>query len=495
MKSSLLPNQPSRRGSHRHMDSGFGGEGGGSAASAAESVLRSPAAAFWIVLHGVCCVISVFLGFRFSRVVFVLLFSPSSTTTISSVYTSVPVLHAVVTNTTRTTTQTQALALASSPPPPPPPPPEAEQNATKSRVVVGRHGIRIRPWIHPDAEETMRAHWIIERVQREQRLQHGVGSPRPLIVVTPTYVRTFQTLHLTGLLHSLLLVPFPLTWLVVEAAGSPSNDTAAFLARSGLHFLHVPFPDPMPEDSRYRRITESRMRLHALRVVRDRRMDGIVVFADDSNVHSMELFDEAQRVKWMGAISMGILTRATGLSVSTGEDHKSPVPIQGPACNSSGHLVGWHTYDPLPNTGATFIGAGKTVLPAKMEWAGFMLNSMLLWREAKEKPDWVRDLDEVGKKGEDIDSPLCLLQDASFVEPLGNCGKKVLLWWLRAEARYDSNFPTGWTLEPVLEATAAAKHSARIDASPELPSKLIAGNQDSRSNMSTWTRHTSADQN
>ncbi|XP_042462541.1 probable beta-1,4-xylosyltransferase IRX14 [Zingiber officinale] len=483
MKPSLLTSQPSRRGSHRQVDSGLGGEGGGGAASAAESVFRSPTAAFWIVLHGVCCVISVFLGFRFSRVVFVLLFSPSSTTTISSVFTSVPALHAAVTNTTTTTTtQMRAIVLASSPPPPPPP--EAEQNSTKSHVVVGRHGIRIRPWTHPDSEETMRAHWIIERVQREQRLQHGVRTPRPLIVVTPTYARTFQTLHLTGLLHSLLLVPFPLTWLVVEAASSRSNDTAAFLARSGLHFLHVPFPHPMPEDSRYRRTTESRMRLHALRVVRDRGMDGIVVFADDSNVHSMELFDEAQRVKWMGAISMRILTHITGLSTSRGEDHKSPVPIQGPACNSSGHLVGWHTYNPLPNTGATFIGAGKTVLPAKMEWAGFMLNSRLLWREAKEKPDWVRDLDEVGKKGEDIDSPLCLLEDASFVEPLGNCGRKVLLWWLRAEARYDSNFPTGWTLEPVLEATAAANHSARIDASPELPSnsKLTAANQDSRNN-------------
>ena len=37
------------------------------------------------------------------------------------------------------------------------------------------------------------------------------------------------------------------------------------------------------------------------RIVRKERLDGIVMFADDSNMHSMELFDEIQSVKWIGA--------------------------------------------------------------------------------------------------------------------------------------------------------------------------------------------------
>ncbi|WOL15204.1 putative glucuronosyltransferase [Canna indica] len=485
MKLSLLQHQTSRRGvaGYRHQESG------GGVAAPADGVLRSPSALFWVVLHGVCCVISLVLGFRFSRLVFFLIFSAPSSTTTTTIFTSAPILHTTTTMTTTTTTmtttttrtETLAVSLPASPPPPPPlSQVEASldaQNKTRSRVVVGRHGIHIRPWAHPDPTEVTQAHWIIERVQREQRLQYGVRSPQPIIVVTPTYVRTFQTLHLTGLLHSLLLVPYPLTWLVVEAApaGRPSNDTASFLARSGLNFLHIPFPEPMPEESRYRRHAEARMRLHALRVVRQRRMDGIVVFADDSNVHTVELFDEAQKVKWMGAISVGILTH-TGRSDAMGDpevgeeekEEKSPMPIQGPACNSSGHLVGWHTYNPLPNTGAAFIGAGRTVLPMKMEWAGFVLNSRMLWREVEDKPDWVRDLDAVGK--DDIDSPLALLEDASFIEPLGNCGKKVLLWWLRAEARYDSKFPSGWTIDPALDINVAAKHTQWIDSPPELPS-------------------------
>ncbi|WOK97029.1 putative glucuronosyltransferase [Canna indica] len=97
----------------------------------------------------------------------------------------------------------------------------------------------------------------------------------------------------------------------------------------------------------------------------------------------------------MGAISVGILTH-TRRSDAMGDpevgeeekEEKSPMPIQGPTCNSSGHLVGWHTYNPLPNKGAAFIGAGRTVLPMKMEWAGFVLNSRMLWREVEDKPNW-----------------------------------------------------------------------------------------------------------
>lgn len=44
---------------------------------------------------------------------------------------------------------------------------------------------------------------------------------------------------------------------------------------------------------------------------------------------------------------------------------------------------------------------------------------------------------------EDIESPLSLLKDQSMVEPLGNCGRQVLVWWLRVEARSDSKFPPG----------------------------------------------------
>lgn len=60
------------------------------------------------------------------------------------------------------------------------------------RVMVGRQEILIWPWLHADSEELLQAHRIIERVQREQRLQYGVKCPRTMIAIRLTYVQTFQ---------------------------------------------------------------------------------------------------------------------------------------------------------------------------------------------------------------------------------------------------------------------------------------------------------------
>lgn len=212
--------------------------------------------------------------------------------------------------------------------------------------------------------------------------------------------------------------------------------------------------------------------------MRDEKLDGIVMFADDSNMHSMELFDEIQQVKWIGAVSIGILAHSGNpedeLTVVQKEgEENSPMPVQGPACNSSDKLVGWHTFNLASYTGksAKYIGDQAIVLPRKLEWGGFVLNSRLLWKDAEDKPEWVNDLDNVADSGGDIESPLSLLKDSSMVEPLGSCGRKVLLWWLRVEARADSKFPARWMLDPPLEVTVPAKRTPWPDAPPELPSE------------------------
>lgn len=186
------------------------------------------------------------------------------------------------------------------------------------------------------------------------------------------------------------------------------------------------------------------------RVVRGKKLDGIVVFADDSNMHSMEFFDEIQKVKEIGAVSVGILAHSgnsdeeqVSVVPKRGVESKSSLPIQGPACNSSDQLVGWHTFDPLlyVEKSARYIGDKGIVLPMKMEWAGFVLSSRLLWEETENNPDWVKHLQKVVDGGPETYSPLSLLKDPAVVEPLGSCGRKVMLWWLRVEARADSKFP------------------------------------------------------
>ncbi|KAL0343727.1 UNVERIFIED_CONTAM: Beta-1,4-xylosyltransferase IRX14 [Sesamum angustifolium] len=164
-----------------------------------------------------CCLISLVLGFRFSRLVFFLLFSTSSSPSATTIYSALQ-------------TKLPSSGVASTP----------ERNislgAGGSRVVVGRHGILIRPWPHPDPAEVMKAHGIIERVQTEQRSLYGVKNPKTVIAITPTYVRTFQTLHLTGVMHSLMNVPYDLIWIVVEAGGA-TNETASLIAKSGLRTI------------------------------------------------------------------------------------------------------------------------------------------------------------------------------------------------------------------------------------------------------------------
>ncbi|MBA0770222.1 hypothetical protein Gotri_018884, partial [Gossypium trilobum] len=108
-------------------------------------------------------------------------------------------------------------------------------------------------------------------------------------------------------MHSLMLVPYDLVWIVVEAGGV-SNETASLIAKSGLKTILVGFNQRMPNSWEERHKLESKMRLQ-------KKLDGIVMFADDSNMHSMELFDEIQNVKWFGAVSVGILTH----SVNTDE--------------------------------------------------------------------------------------------------------------------------------------------------------------------------------
>lgn len=438
--------------------------------SSVDGAIKSPAAIFWLVLHGLCCLISLVLGFRFSRLVFFLLFSnsPSTTNLYSSSAFRSATENLVVQSSIGTVTSTSLSPVANNTT-------AIQGAAASSRVVVGRHGILIRPWPHPNPTEVMRAHQIIERVQREQRLQYGVKSPKTVIAITPTYVRTFQTLHLTGVMHSLMNVPYDLVWIVVEAGGK-TNETASLIAKSGLNNIHVGFIEKMPTQWEDRHRLETRMRLHALRVVREKRLDGIVMFADDSNMLSMELFDEIQNVKWFGAVSVGILVHSGGDEeqvkvVKEEEENSSGVPIQGPACNSSDHLVGWHTFNaaPLIQKSARYIGDRAVVLPRKLEWAGFVLNSRLVWKEVEDRPEWVKDFDMVAADGKKIESPLSLLKDTSVVEPLGNCGRKVMIWWLRVEARADSKFPARWIIDPPLEVTVPAKRTPWPDAPPELP--------------------------
>jgi len=217
--------------------------------SSGEASGKSLLTTFWFLLQATCCLISVVLGFRFSRLVFLFMFSTTSTNHsafISDEISAPLVVHSSL--------ATKPIETVTNPP----------NQTAGSRVLIGRHAIRVRPWPHPNPEEVMKAHCIIERVQREQRALFGVKKAKTVIAVTPTHVRTFQKLHLSGVMYTLMLVPYDVVWIVVEA-GRVTNETASIIAKSGLRTIHVGFNHRMPISWDERHKLEARMRLHALR--------------------------------------------------------------------------------------------------------------------------------------------------------------------------------------------------------------------------------------
>ena len=148
-----------------------------------------------------------------------------------------------------------------------------ESLGSKSRV--GRHGILIRKNPHPDMKEVMRSHSLLNLLQQNQRLAlagrwdglhvgQNARHQRRIIAITPTYKRTFQTMHMLGLMNSLKAAEGRLLWIVVEAGGK-TEETAALLERSGLGFVHLGVEEEMKGTWGERMALEQRMREDGMR--------------------------------------------------------------------------------------------------------------------------------------------------------------------------------------------------------------------------------------
>jgi hypothetical protein len=377
--------------------------------------------AAWLLLHALFCATSMAVGFRFSRLIVYLLFLPTPINPTAHLVSLVspPVMLAAAnatttitttttTTTTTVTTTTVAAEVGAHP-----------QHHHHGPVFVGRHPIRVRPWPHPDPNELLKAHHILAAVQNAQRSsrRRGAGPPRPVIAVTPTTTSALQVPSLTSMAHTLRLVDGPLTWIVVE----PEHHTdavAAVLSRSNLNFLHITGPDS----------STSRLRMHALREIRKRKMDGVVVFADENSILRTELFDEAQKVKSVGAVPVGVLGEDEGTSETF---------LQAPSCDAEGKLVGYHVSE------ETMLPAnrGDMLLSSRLEWAGFVVNAQALWEGggAASRPEWVSDIDAIDDGA--AASPLSLVTDAARVEPLASCGQAALAWSHRSDALHEVKFP------------------------------------------------------
>ncbi|KAF0930608.1 hypothetical protein E2562_033772 [Oryza meyeriana var. granulata] len=133
-------------------------------------------------------------------------------------------------------------------------------------------------------------------------LQHAPAAAaerKLLLVVTPTRARPLQAYYLRRLAHTLRLAPSPLLWLVVES-GAATRETAALLRGCGVMYRHLSSPVPDAAQDRPRRRgrrqerpvidSHARQRNAALDHIEHHRLHGIVYFADEDNVYSLDLF-------------------------------------------------------------------------------------------------------------------------------------------------------------------------------------------------------------
>ncbi|CAJ2643155.1 unnamed protein product [Trifolium pratense] len=253
---------------------------------------------------------------------------------------------------------------------------------------------------------------------------------KQLIVVTPTYNRAFQSYFLNRLGQVLRLVPPPLLWVVVEM-NSASMETAELLRKTGVMYRHL-VCKKNSTDVKDRGVHQ---RNRALEHIEHHKLDGIVYFADDDNVYSLELFQTMRDISRFGTWPVAMLAPS-----------KNKAILEGPVCNGS-QVIGWHTNE-----------KSKRLRRFHVDMSGFAFNSTILWdpkrwRRPTSKP--IRQLDSV-KEGFQTTFIEQLVEDENQMEGSPPACMKIMNWHLHLDV-HNVVYPKGWMLEKNLDAVIPIK--------------------------------------
>ncbi|KAJ6823155.1 putative beta-1,4-xylosyltransferase IRX9H isoform X2 [Iris pallida] len=253
-------------------------------------------------------------------------------------------------------------------------------------------------------------------------------SRKLLIIVTPTYVRPFQAYYLNRLAQTLRMVPPPLLWIVVEMP-SQSSETTEVLGETGVMYRHLVCKKNLTGI----RNREVHQRNVALSHIEKYQLDGIVHFADDDRVYSVELFDQMRKIRRLGTWPVAILTES-----------KNTLTLEGPVCNGS-QVIGWHTNQ-----------RSKLSRRFHVDMSGFAFNSTILWdpkRWRRPTLDRIRQHDAVKEGFRETKFVEHLVEDESQMEGLPSDCSRIMAWHLHAEAPRIFH-AKGWLLQKNLEIVA-----------------------------------------
>ncbi|XP_021739187.1 probable beta-1,4-xylosyltransferase IRX9H [Chenopodium quinoa] len=249
-----------------------------------------------------------------------------------------------------------------------------------------------------------------------------------LIVVTPTYPRPFQAYYLNRLAQTLKLVPPPLVWIVIEM-NSQSAETTQILRKTGLMYRHLVCNKNIT-DVRDRYVHQRNV---ALAHIETHRLDGIVYFADDVNVYSLDLFAELRQIRRFGTWKLAKLSVIRGATFH-----------DGPVCNGS-QIIGWKT--------------DEMTRRFHVDNSGFAFNSTILWDPKRwHRPilEPIRQLDTVEEKFQVSTFVEQVVEDESQMEGLlGNCSS-IMVWRLPLESS-SSSYPHQWVISRNVEKQLTSK--------------------------------------
>ncbi|XP_021721183.1 probable beta-1,4-xylosyltransferase IRX9H [Chenopodium quinoa] len=252
-------------------------------------------------------------------------------------------------------------------------------------------------------------------------------QPRKLlIVVTPTYNRALQAYYMNRMSQVLKLVNPPVLWILVEMSAQ-SPETASILRNTGVMYRHLVCHKNLT-DIKDRGVEQ---RNAALEHIEKHKLDGIVYFADDDNIYSLELFESIRKVSRFGTWPVAMLAQS-----------KNKAILEGPVCSGS-KVIGWHTNE-----------KSKALRRFHVDMSGFAFNSTILWDPTRWRRPFlnpVRQLDTVKEGFQETTFIEQVVADESQMEGMPNDCGKIMNWHLHLDARWVA-YPRGWLLQNNLDA-------------------------------------------
>ncbi|KAF8647612.1 hypothetical protein HU200_065244 [Digitaria exilis] len=257
-----------------------------------------------------------------------------------------------------------------------------------------------------------------------------IDRKKLLIVVTPTRARAAQAYYLSRMGQTLRLVDPPVLWLVVEA-GKPTPEAAAALRRTSVMHRYVGCCDKLNASSAASLDLRPHQMNAALELVENHRLDGIVYFAHEEGVYSLELFQRLRQIRRFGTWPAPVIS----------ENRKDGVVLEGPVCKQN-QVVGWHTSEDNSKLRRFHVAISGFAFNSTMLWDP-KLRSHLAWNSIRH-PDTVKE----GFQGTTFVEQL--VEDESQMEGIPADCSHIMNWHVPFGSE-NLAYPKGWRVATNLD--------------------------------------------